>query len=369
MGIQALIDTQVLTVAGSTGDVMTVQADGSYLAETPAGGGVGGSTGAVDNAVLRADGVGGVTLQTSAFTIADLATGSPNNTVNNVSMAPTGGTTNVSVSIVPKGTGSFSLAVPDGTATGGNARGANSVDLQTARSAAANVASGSYSFACGYDNRASGSYSFSSGYQSIASSVNGVAIGWQCTASGSYETFAFGEYCIASANNALAIGHQVQSSAVAASAWGSRASSTRYGMYSHAAGYFAAMGDAQSARFVLRKKTTDATPTTLMLDGSTTRLTIPSGKTMSANIIISGIKSDGSAKCTFWRKVVITNVGGTTTLDAEIKEHDAKDVASCDVTITADDTNDALQIDVTGVAAETWRWVAVVEGLEIGYGV
>ena len=84
MGIQALIDTQVLTVTGSTGDVMTVQADGSYLAETPAGGGVGGSTGAVDNAVLRADGTGGVTLQTSAFTIADLATASPNNTVNNV---------------------------------------------------------------------------------------------------------------------------------------------------------------------------------------------------------------------------------------------------------------------------------------------
>ena len=47
MGIQALIDTQVLTVTGSTGDVMTVQADGSYLAETPAGASPGGSSGEI----------------------------------------------------------------------------------------------------------------------------------------------------------------------------------------------------------------------------------------------------------------------------------------------------------------------------------
>jgi hypothetical protein len=184
MGIQALIDTQVLTVTGSTGDVMTVQADGSYLAETPAGGGVGGSTGAVDNAVLRADGTGGVTLQTSAFTIADLATASPNNTVNNVSMAPTGGTTNVSVSIVPKGTGAFSLAVPDGTATGGNVRGANAVDLQTARAAAANVASGQYSGLGGFNSKASQRCTFGWGYEVQATGSDSAAFGLRCISSG-----------------------------------------------------------------------------------------------------------------------------------------------------------------------------------------
>jgi len=39
-------------------------------------------------------------------------------------------------------------------------------------------------------------------------------------------------------------------------------------------------------------------------------------------------------------------------------------VFSTDTTLT----NDALQINVTGIAAETWRWVAVVKGLEIAYG-
>lgn len=57
---------------GSDGDVLTVQADGSIAPETPSGGGsIGGSTGATDNAILRADGTGGATLQNSSPTIND----------------------------------------------------------------------------------------------------------------------------------------------------------------------------------------------------------------------------------------------------------------------------------------------------------
>jgi hypothetical protein len=107
-----------------------------------------------------------------------------------------------------------------------------------------------------------------------------------------------------------------------------------------------------------------------MLDGSTTRLTITSGKVMSAICRICGIKSDGSAVANYVRRVVIKNVGGTTALVGTVETvgTDIEDNASTDVAITADNTNDALQINVTGIAAETWRWVAVVEGLEIAYG-
>lgn len=85
---------------------------------------------------------------------------------------------------------------------------------------------------------------------------------------------------------------------------------------------------------------------------------------------ISGIKSDGSAIANYVRRVVIKNVGGTTSLVGSVETigTDIEDNASTDVVITADDTNDALQISVTGITAETWRWVAVVEGLEIAYG-
>ena len=55
---------------GSDGDVLTVQADGSIAPETPAGGGgIGGSTGSTDNAIIRADGTGGATIQASSPTI------------------------------------------------------------------------------------------------------------------------------------------------------------------------------------------------------------------------------------------------------------------------------------------------------------
>jgi|DEB0MinimDraft_10_1074344.scaffolds.fasta_scaffold50285_3 hypothetical protein len=72
MAITAILPNQVLAAGASDGDLLTVQADGSVAFETPAGGGgIGGSTGATDNAVLRADGTGGSTLQSSGVTIDD----------------------------------------------------------------------------------------------------------------------------------------------------------------------------------------------------------------------------------------------------------------------------------------------------------
>jgi len=347
---------QVLTVAGG-------------LPSWAASSGLSG-TGAVDNAILRADGTGGATLQSSAFTIADLATASPNNTVNNVSIAPTGGTTNVSVSIVPKGTGAFCLAVPDSTATGGNARGSNSVDLQTWRPAGATqVASGTASICGGSGNTASGDKSVAFGNQNTTSGQESFSVGSSNTASGTY-SIAMGASCGSSNHASVTIGHTANATAAYSFASGYNSLADRYGQRAHSANIFAANGDAQYVRFVLRRKTTDATATTLMLDGSTTRLTITSGKILFADILISGIKSDGSAAACYKRKVAIKNVAGTTALVGTVETigTDIEDNAGTDVAITADNTNDALQINVTGIAAETWRWVAVVEGLEIGYG-
>jgi hypothetical protein len=120
-------------------------------------------------------------------------------------------------------------------------------------------------------------------------------------------------------------------------------------------------------------KTTNATPTTMLIGfGYTnTQFTIPSGKIMFADILISGIKSDGSAAACYKRKVAIKNVAGTTALVGTVEAigTDIEDNVLTDVAITADNTNDALDISVTGISGETWRWVAVVEGLEIAYGV
>ena len=351
---------------GSAAQVLTVTGG---LPSWAAGSGLSG-TGAVDNAVLRADGTGGATLQSSALTIADLATASPNNTVNNVSMAPTGGTTNVSVSIVPKGTGAFCLAVPDSASAGGNVRGANAVDLQTSRPAAATqVASGAASICGGRGNTASGDRAVAFGNQNTTSGQESFSIGSSNTASGTY-SIAMGASCDSSSTASVAIGLSATATAAYSFASGYNSLANRYGQRAHSANVFAANGDAQYVGFVVRRKTTDATATTLMLDGSTTRLTITSGKILFADILISGIKSDGSQAACYKRKVAIKNVAGTTALVGSVETigTDIEDNAATDVAITADNTNDALQINVTGIAAETWRWVAVVEGLEIAYG-
>ena len=61
------------------------------------------------------------------------------------SWTPVGAATNINAAIIPKGTGAIVAAIPDGTATGGNARGTYAVDLQMVRSAATQVASGDWS--------------------------------------------------------------------------------------------------------------------------------------------------------------------------------------------------------------------------------
>ena len=66
-------------------------------------------------------------------------------------------TTNSNIAIVPNGTGAIVASIPDGTATGGNARGNNAVDLQTLRSNANEVAASNNSFiGGGWNNKITG---------------------------------------------------------------------------------------------------------------------------------------------------------------------------------------------------------------------
>jgi hypothetical protein len=139
-------------------------------------------------------------------------------------------------------------------------------------------------------------------------------------------------------------------------------------MDARASGRFAVAGDCQRVEFTLRNKTTTNSAVTLFLDGSSTRLTIPSGKMLHATVHIVGSKSDGTAVASYMRQVTIKNVGGTTSLVGTVNTIGTDEAASTSIAITADDTNDALDIAVTGIASETWRWAATVQGIEIAYG-
>jgi hypothetical protein len=345
-----------------------------------------------DNTWATPSGGGGLTNITET-----LHTASPNNTVNAEQLEVTNGTTNVDLVLTPKGTGAFILGnEPDNTATGGNKRGSGAVDLQFSHILNSRVASGINSFAVGSGcsatntnsmamgngNQVTGGESIGIGASNAVSGANSAAIGLLNNSSGQ-SSITLGQSNAASNNRSVAIGFNNTSSgsetsiaignantanATYSQAFGFQSLSSRYAQQSHASGQFAAVGDAQSVRFVVRNKTTTNSAVTLFLDGSSTRLTVPSGRILHAQVTLVGSKNDGAAVASYMRQVTIKNVAGTTSLVGTVNTIGTDEAAGTSIAITADDTNDALQIAVTGITSETWRWVAVVEGAELAFG-
>jgi hypothetical protein len=140
-------------------------------------------------------------------------------------------------------------------------------------------------------------------------------------------------------------------------------------MHARASGRFGANGDAQRARFVMRCKTTTNTGVEMALDGSTTYLGIPSGKIIACTINITGSKSDGTAVAHYLRQYCVKNVGGTSSEVYAPVTIGTDNAAGTTIALSANNADDTLRILVTGIAAETWRWVASVDAVEVAYGV
>jgi len=106
-----------------------------------------------------------------------------------------GSDANIPAVVQPKGTGALQAQQTDSTATGGNARGANAVDWQTARASASQVASNGYAvIGGGYGNTSSGQYSTISGgvSNSATNFISSAISGWNNTASGPLATVVTG---------------------------------------------------------------------------------------------------------------------------------------------------------------------------------
>jgi hypothetical protein len=278
-------------------------------------------------------------------------TASPNNTINVAQFAAKGTGTNIAVALTPKGTGYISAQVPNSAASGGNARGANACDLQTIRTAASQVASGQGSVTAGYGNTASGQYSVSMGDRSIASG---------------YAAMAFGTAAVASGTGAVAfcLG---EATATASTALGFYSRAYRQGMFANSQQRFAANGDNQFFIQPQYVTTTGNTPTELVVAASV-RHVLTANTVNHVMVIVTGSKSDGSAVARYMRQVCIKRVGSTTTLVGTVDAIGVDVAAGTAIDITADDTNDSLKIEVTGIAGETWRWNSQVFGSELGIG-
>jgi hypothetical protein len=123
------------------------------------------------------------------------------------------------------------------------------------------------------------------------------------------------------------------------------------------------------SRLIARNSTTDATKTTLFLDGASVRLVLPASTTWAATIYVNGRSTGGTDNAFYIRQCLIKRDGANNTAlvgTVQTVGTDIESNAAWDVEVTADDTNEALQIAVTGAAATTIRWVARVELVEVG---
>jgi len=136
----------------------------------------------------------------------------------------------------------------------------------------------------------------------------------------------------------------------------------------HAAGRFAANGDAQTSTLVLRQQTTDATQQELFLDGpggASQRITLASGSTWVFDILVVARSTPG-ASAGYAIRGVIENSGGTTAfVGSPAVTTLGEDTAAWEIAVEADNSLDALLIKATGEPATTIRWVATVRTVEV----
>ena len=156
---------------------------------------------------------------------------------------------------------------------------------------------------------------------------------------------------------------------------GRSAKASRYGEVSHSAGSFANKGDSQHSILILRRSTTNSTPIPLTLDGinpsPANRMFLPPQTSWSFSIKVSAYNStDNQAAWWIIRGGIRRDASnGTSLVGSLITENGAESsLSGASVAVAADDTNEALEIQVTGITSKTIRWTAVVDISQVSFG-
>lgn len=245
------------------------------------------------------------------------------------------------------GTG-ITAQVPDGTTTGGNARGANSVDLQTTRTGATQVASGPRSvIAGGASNSVSGDSAFAAGTTNTVSGIAAFAVGGFSVITGSY-----------------GVGVGVQS-----------ADRARFATMVMGGGAAAVAGDRQAVLAAqLRGQTTDAA-TGVRLTANAQAVSAASTIGLALNsalrfriLLIASVPGVSAKEWTIEGLIRQGASAATTALPtaaAITSTFGDAGLATAAVAVTADTTNGSINITVNGVAATTINWLAFLQGVEV----
>ncbi len=262
----------------------------------------------------------------------------------------------------------------DNGSTGRGTVGEKAVSLEYSSSGSTYGATGSNATVSGgLNNTASGTNStVSGGSENTASETDStVSGGYSNTASGNKSTVSGGAQNTASGTHSTVNGGlNNTASGNYSTAGGSNGISSHHGENSYSSGIISVNGDCQRGSVQARISTSSTDAATLYLDGSSAKFTLSSGDHYSCRVHLIGAQADGSTG-DYYAIVKIKNVSGTTSLSGTVRVLEAwegdTNLGTPTIAITADDTNDCLQVAVTPANATATRWTAVVEYVKINY--
>jgi hypothetical protein len=237
---------------------------------------------------------------------------------------------------------------------------------QGAMALGGSYASGTDSFAAAITNNTS-SYG--------ATGANSVAIGYQGKAT-AFGAVSLGRGTQATANYSLASGINTVASALYGVALGFESTTYATTSLAFASGSFSGFAGQHQARiFVLRNRSTDATPKVLVSDGGSSgstndQIILPNNSAYAfhGTIVARQQASQGTA-CAAWKIEGLIrregSVGTTVLVNSATTVLD--NTPGWGMTLSADTTNGGLKIEVTGAAATNIAWNGNIHTSEVTY--
>lgn len=169
--------------------------------------------------------------------------------------------------------------------------------------------------------------------------------------------FAFGNNCLTSTAAPYSIAH------------GHFASARHTGSLTEASSRFTDTGDGQRISLSAYARTTNATPAAMRVDNAAQAITLQDNSTATFEILIAAKEeAAGGERAAYRIEGAIgrdAGVGTVAILGAPVVTVLFETTAALDANVSADVTNGALQIDVTGLAATNIRWHAAIRISEV----
>lgn len=204
----------------------------------------------------------------------------------------------------------------------------------------------------------------------LVTNSRGTAIGCGSTVSGSTGLALGADHCVAGTYAASLGGYCSCAVQTYTTAFGPFACASIQNSFIYGAKAFFEIGGAQGGTYLLWADTTDATSEILTSSGSaagaTNQIVASTDTAVTFDGTISAIKQGGAEYGSWKIEGLLVNDGGTTTLPNSIITTIHNNFG-WSLTLAADNTNNALNITITGAASTNIRWLANIRTTEITY--